>query len=70
MAVAALSSEDNKWYRGKVINLPGKRNVEVFFVDTGNTEVIFWTNLRILHDEFLRLCKQVIVIYKIIKNPS
>lgn len=60
MAVAALSSEDNKWYRAKVIRLAGKRMVEVFFVDSGNTEVVFWTDLRILHNEFLRLSKQAV----------
>lgn len=60
MAVAALSSEDNKWYRGRVIKLPGKRNVEVFFVDTGRKEVLFWTDMRTLHDEFFRLSKQAI----------
>lgn len=60
MAVAALSSEDNKWYRAKVIKLAGKRMVEVFFIDNGKTEEVFWTDVRTLHDEFLRLSKQAI----------
>ena len=59
MAVAALSTENNKWCRGKVIRLPGNRNVEVFFVDTGYKEIVYWTDLRMLQHEFFRLSKQV-----------
>jgi staphylococcal nuclease domain-containing protein 1 len=37
---AARFSEDNNWYRAKVLNSLGKGDVEVQFIDFGNTDVV------------------------------
>ncbi|KAH0500874.1 RING finger protein 17 [Microtus ochrogaster] len=45
--------EDGIWYRAKVIGLPGRREVEVKYVDFGNTAKITLKDMRKIKDEFL-----------------
>uniref|UniRef100_A0A8C6HDW9 RING finger protein 17 n=1 Tax=Mus spicilegus TaxID=10103 RepID=A0A8C6HDW9_MUSSI len=45
--------EDGIWYRAKVIGLPGHREVEVKYVDFGNTAKITLKDMRKIKDEFL-----------------
>ncbi|XP_058403755.1 RING finger protein 17 isoform X1 [Diceros bicornis minor] len=45
--------EDGVWYRAKVIGLPGHREVEVKYVDFGNTAKITLNEMRKIKDEFL-----------------
>ena len=37
---AALFSNDSKWYRVKTLGTAGKGQIEVKFIDYGNTEVV------------------------------
>ncbi|XP_049637597.1 RING finger protein 17 [Suncus etruscus] len=46
--------EDGVWYRAKVIGLPGHREVEVKYVDFGNTAKITLKEMRKIKDEFLK----------------
>ena len=57
MPVAALFSEDNKWYRGEIVRiLPNTGQIEVFFVDYGNSDIMDNTaNIRYLLPEYLTL---------------
>nr|CAD7403847.1 unnamed protein product [Timema cristinae] len=59
MPCAAMYS-DNTWYRAKVTGLPGKRMVQVLYVDYGNTEAVSWNKLRKLHDKYFKLPSQAI----------
>ncbi|XP_063474895.1 RING finger protein 17 isoform X5 [Symphalangus syndactylus] len=45
--------EDGLWYRAKVIGLPGHQEVEVRYVDFGNTAKITIKDVRKIKDEFL-----------------
>ncbi|XP_077977103.1 RING finger protein 17-like [Glandiceps talaboti] len=55
MICAAKYDMDNAWYRAQIIGLPGKRQVEVIYVDYGNTEIIDTTKLQKIPDDFCRL---------------
>jgi len=59
MPCAAQYTIDNKWYRAKVVDLPGNRMVEVFYIDYGNQEVIDWNRIRKIQTKFLRIAAQV-----------
>nr|CAD7260952.1 unnamed protein product [Timema shepardi] len=59
MPCAAMYS-DNTWYRAKVTGLPGKKMVQVLYVDYGNTEAVSWNKLRKLHDKYFKLPSQAI----------
>jgi energy-coupling factor transporter ATP-binding protein EcfA2 len=59
MSCASQYTVDKKWYRAKIIGLPGNRMVEVFYVDYGNQEVVAWSLIRKLHTRFLRIAAQV-----------
>ena len=37
---AALFSADDKWYRVKVVGTVGRGDIEIKFIDYGNTEVV------------------------------
>lgn len=54
MACCAKFSEDHTWYRAKVTALHGS-NVEVLFVDYGNTEIVPVSAVKELKVEFLSL---------------
>ncbi|GIY18549.1 RING finger protein 17 [Caerostris extrusa] len=60
MVCAAQYSLDKQWYRVKVIGLPGGANVEVQYVDFGNSEVINHKYLRKLFNKFFKLNIQAI----------
>ncbi|XP_045834168.1 RING finger protein 17 isoform X1 [Meles meles] len=51
--VCVAKFEDGVWYRAKVIGLPGHREVEVKYVDFGNTAKITLKEMRKIKDEFL-----------------
>ncbi|XP_040853763.1 RING finger protein 17-like [Ochotona curzoniae] len=52
--------EDGVWYRAKVTGLPGLREVEVKYVDFGNTAKITRKEMRKIKDEFLDLPEKAI----------
>lgn len=60
MMCAGQFSVDKQWYRAQVIGLPGGSNVEVRYVDFGNTEVIHHKYIRKLFDKFSKLNIQAI----------
>ena len=64
MPCAAEYTHDQKWYRAKVIGIPGNKMVKVFYVDYGNQEVLPWNKLRKLQPQFLRIAAQVNIINK------
>ncbi|XP_069858096.1 RING finger protein 17 isoform X2 [Dipodomys merriami] len=52
--------EDGVWYRAKVTGLPGHREVEVKYVDFGNTAKITVREMRKIKDEFLNTPEKAI----------
>ena len=56
---AAKYSEDNKWYRAKVVSAKGGM-IRVFFVDYGNEEDVAPSCVKEIKDEFLYLPTQAI----------
>ncbi|KAL1974683.1 hypothetical protein VTN31DRAFT_4887 [Thermomyces dupontii] len=51
--VAARFTEDDEWYRARIRrNDREKQQAEVVYVDYGNSEVIPWSRLRPLNDQF------------------
>ena len=53
--VCARFSRDNLWYRAKVVGLQGDENVELLYVDYGNTETVPLSSVRVL-DPSLPTC--------------
>ncbi|XP_030851200.1 RING finger protein 17 isoform X2 [Strongylocentrotus purpuratus] len=51
----AFFQEDQRWYRGEVLRAAGKQQVEVLYVDYGNTATIHYTQLKKMTDDFLKL---------------
>uniref|UniRef100_A0A2K5Y9J4 RING finger protein 17 n=1 Tax=Mandrillus leucophaeus TaxID=9568 RepID=A0A2K5Y9J4_MANLE len=51
--VCVAKFEDGIWYRAKVIGFPGHQEVEVKYVDFGNTAKITIKDVRKIKDEFL-----------------
>lgn len=60
MAVAVKSTVDGTWKRGVVIDTPKPLTVIVKFVDFGNEETVFWSNVRILDKLYVKTSTQVI----------
>ena len=56
----ALFSGDSMWYRARIIGLPGNRQVDVHYVDFGNTERVSIFNCRKILDTFLVLPSQAL----------
>ena len=54
----AQYSEDERWYRAKVTDLPGEQKVMVKYVDFGNTEILHYTSIRALHKNYITLPQQ------------
>ncbi|KAJ1113733.1 hypothetical protein NDU88_001975 [Pleurodeles waltl] len=52
---ACIAMYENEWYRAEVIGLPGKREVEVKYIDFGNIEKVNVKKLRKVKDEFLSI---------------
>ena len=57
---AALFSQDHQWYRAKIIKVFSNQQVEVIFVDYGNSEVISLSATRELTSEFFSLPNQAV----------
>uniref|UniRef100_A0A2K5DU79 RING finger protein 17 n=1 Tax=Aotus nancymaae TaxID=37293 RepID=A0A2K5DU79_AOTNA len=55
--------EDGIWYRAKVIGLPGHREVEVRYVDFGNTGKITMKDIRKIKDEFLNPPEKIVPLH-------
>uniref|UniRef100_A0A8D0C1J0 Ring finger protein 17 n=1 Tax=Salvator merianae TaxID=96440 RepID=A0A8D0C1J0_SALMN len=55
----AKFEDDGVWYRAQVIGLPGRQEVEVKYVDFGNTAKIRVEEMRKIKDEFLALPAKV-----------
>lgn len=64
MPCAAQYTVDKRWYRAKIIALPGNRMVEVFYVDYGNQELMAWDQIRKLKPRFLRIPAQVNILFR------
>jgi tudor domain-containing protein 1/4/6/7 len=47
------------WYRAKVIGIPGGKQVDVQYVDFGNTERVPYLRLRKILDHFIMMSVQV-----------
>ena len=60
MICVALFSGDGMWYRARIIELPGNRQVDVHYVDFGNSERVSIFNLRKILDTFLVLPSQAL----------
>ena len=58
---AALFDQDNLWYRASVVAHDGGDNIEVSFVDYGNTELVPLKNTRVLRSEFFLLPSQAVL---------
>ncbi|XP_034265695.1 RING finger protein 17 [Pantherophis guttatus] len=56
----AKFEDDGVWYRAQVIGLPGHQEVEVKYVDYGNTAKINIKEMRKIKDEFLVLPEKAI----------
>ena len=56
----ALFSGDSMWYRARIIGLPGNRQVDVHYVDFGNSERVSIFNCRKILDGFLVLPSQAL----------
>lgn len=59
MVCSCQYSSDNMFYRAIITNLPGRKQVDVVYVDFGNRERVHYSRLRVLLDEFLILPAQV-----------
>uniref|UniRef100_A0A2K6NMR3 RING finger protein 17 n=1 Tax=Rhinopithecus roxellana TaxID=61622 RepID=A0A2K6NMR3_RHIRO len=58
--VCVAKFEDGIWYRAKVTGLPGHQEVEVKYVDFGNTAKITIKDVRKIKDEFLTVPEKAI----------
>jgi len=59
MICVAQFSGDGMWYRARVIELPGNKDVVVQYVDYGNTERVSLFSIRKILDSFNILPAQV-----------
>lgn len=55
MLCIALFTEDDLFYRAKIVSFKDNFNVEVFFVDFGNAALVHVNQLRTMEREFLNL---------------
>ncbi|ESO89211.1 hypothetical protein LOTGIDRAFT_229104 [Lottia gigantea] len=60
MICVALYTSDNQWYRARVINIPGRKLVDVQYVDYGYVDRIPYWNIRKILDTFLVLPPQAV----------
>ena len=59
MMCVAKYSGDDKWYRAVIEDLPGRRKVDVYFVDFGNRERLWYQQIKKIADKFTLLPAQV-----------
>lgn len=53
-------SGDRIWYRARITDLPGQKDVVVQYVDYGNSERVSVNSLRKILDSFIILPAQVV----------
>lgn len=58
--LCAQFSEDNGWYRAVVRSVPSDFEVEVHYVDFGNSEVVLVSDVRLLSKRFFELPVQAV----------
>jgi len=58
LPVLAKYSEKDMWYRGIITAPPKDEEVEVLFVDYGNSEAVPFAEVLLMKSEFMALCKQ------------
>ena len=59
MLCVAQYSVDDRWYRAKVVDIPGKKTVTVQYVDFGNIEILSYSKIKALQTSFITLPQQV-----------
>lgn len=47
------------WHRCTIASLPGHKQVSVYLVDFGTTEIVSWDCVRVLNEEFVKINAQV-----------
>ncbi|XP_043929225.1 RING finger protein 17 isoform X2 [Protopterus annectens] len=62
--------EDDRWYRARVIGLPGSREVLVMYVDYGNTSTVSVKCIRKIQDNFLCVPEQAVPCQLAFIRPS
>ncbi|XP_047498946.1 RING finger protein 17-like [Penaeus chinensis] len=60
MPCVALYTGDDKWYRAIIEDIPGKKQVNVRYVDYGNKERLWYKQLYKITEDFLKLPAQAI----------
>ncbi|XP_064488193.1 RING finger protein 17-like isoform X2 [Ornithodoros turicata] len=60
MVCLAYNSRDQRWYRARVLGLPGGTRVDVCFVDYGSRETVRASCIRRIPDQFMKLPPQAI----------
>ncbi|XP_066272850.1 RING finger protein 17-like [Branchiostoma lanceolatum] len=55
MVLVAKYEEDNLWYRAQVVDLPGNKQVDITYVDFGNSARVTCSQLKKIPDRFLKL---------------
>ncbi|XP_066990549.1 RING finger protein 17-like [Macrobrachium rosenbergii] len=60
MLCVAKYSGDEKWYRAIIVDLPGYRKVDVFYVDFGNQERLWYKQVNKVADRFALLPMQAV----------
>lgn len=64
MICVSQFSGDGIWYRARIIEVPGNKDVVVQYVDYGNTERVSVFNLKKILDSFLILPAQVFEVFE------
>lgn len=59
MPCVALYTGDDKWYRAVIEDIPGKKQVDVRYVDYGNKERLWYKQIYKITEDFLKLPAQV-----------
>ncbi|XP_078617663.1 RING finger protein 17-like isoform X1 [Branchiostoma floridae x Branchiostoma japonicum] len=60
MVLVAKYEEDNLWYRAQVVDLPGNKQVDITYVDFGNSARVTCSHLKKIPDRFLKLPIQAV----------
>ncbi|XP_078698177.1 RING finger protein 17-like isoform X3 [Branchiostoma floridae x Branchiostoma belcheri] len=60
MVLVAKYEEDDLWYRAQVVDLPGNKQVDITYVDFGNSARVTCSQLKKIPDKFLKLPVQAV----------